>query len=433
VSAAVEVGGVEIHRDLAGVDWWLDVPAVGATSSGYTLNLAGWVIAGDGEPCDVEARTGGQPLRRVTAQLARPDVGQALPDAPRAGRSGFEMTIDLLRLAPDFAVEIVAVPRCGAPVALGEVRGRRMPLAPGPAGYLQPITITGHGRSGTQWLVRLAGEHPEIVAHRPFELEPRVLVYWLSVLRDVADPASQAELLARTGPDRRFWLGERARPEAVFYSDDAMRAEVGRDSIDELAAFARRRVERFYRAAAEASGSGEPRYFVEKSTSHDPPLLRLQRELFPAAREVVLVRDFRDTFASMLAFNARRRQQGFGRGLVDSDEQHLLLLRDISRSILDDYVSRAGASRLVRYEDLILEPDETLGELLGWLGVDRTPALVAGMRAAASTDTVQMRDHRTSPDVASSIGRWKRDLPPGLRERTCEVFEGLLTSFGYES
>ena len=39
-------------------------------------------------------------------------------------------------------------------------------------------------------------------------------------------------------------------------------------------------------------------------------------ELYPRAREVILVRDFRDMVSSMFAFNAKRGFQGFRRGSV---------------------------------------------------------------------------------------------------------------------
>jgi hypothetical protein len=429
---AVEVTGVDVQPDHALVGGWLDAPQPGATSADYALDASGWAIADLDGPCDIEARHGRHVLRREIADGERPDVGRALPDVPGAARSGFAMTVGLLQLPPDFVLDITVAPPSGSPLLLARIRGRRAALPPAPASYLQPIPVTGHGRSGTQWLVRLLGKHPEIVAHRPFELEPRVLVYWLSVLRDLADPASQAEVLARSASDRRYWLGDRARTDAIFHSPAAIRAELGRDSIDELVAFARHRVERFYRAAADLDGVPAPRFFVEKSTPHDYPLLGLQRELYPAASEVLLVRDFRDTFASMRAFNLKRGQRGFGGAPDGSDEEHLIYLRDVGRRILADYRARAEASRLVRYEDLIQEPEQTLGALIAWLGLEPTPAIVAGMIARASEDTPQMRDHRTSPDVAASIGRWRRDLSPELQERSCEILEEVLAGFGYE-
>jgi hypothetical protein len=429
---AVEVTGVDVRPDPALVGGWLDVPEPGATSAGYALNVSGWAIADRDGPCDVEARHGEHVLARQTADRKRPDVGRALPDEPGAARSGFAMTVGLLEMPPDFVLDITVAQHPGPPLALAQVRGRRAALLPAPAAFLQPIPITGHGRSGTQWLVRLLGEHPEIVAHRPFELEPRTLVYWLSVLRDVADPASQAELLARSASDRRYWLGERGHTDAIFHAPDAIRAELGRDAVDELARFARHRVERFYRAAAALDGVRAPRFFVEKSTPNDYPLLGLQRELYPAAREVLLVRDFRDVFASMQAFNVKRGEPGFGGSPDGSDEEHLLYLRDVGRRIVGDYRSRGEASRLVRYEDLILEPEQTLGGLLGWLGLEPTSAIVGGMIAAASKDTPQMRAHRTTPDAVASIGRWKRDLSPELRVRSCAILEEVLVGLGYE-
>ena len=51
------------------------------------------------------------------------------------------------------------------------------------------------------------------------------------------------------------------------------------------------------------------------------------RELYPAARELFLVRDFRDMIASMRAYNARKGFGDFGRETAQSDAAWLADLR----------------------------------------------------------------------------------------------------------
>ena len=66
-------------------------------------------------------------------------------------------------------------------------------------------------------------------------------------------------------------------------------------------------------------------YFAEK---HFPDVYpRLLRELYPGARELFLVRDFRDMIASMLAYNARKEFGDFGRESAQSDATWLDELR----------------------------------------------------------------------------------------------------------
>ncbi len=47
------------------------------------------------------------------------------------------------------------------------------------------------------------------------------------------------------------------------------------------------------------------------------------REVYPRAQEVILVRDFRDMVASILAYNAKRGYTAFGREHVDNDEEYI--------------------------------------------------------------------------------------------------------------
>jgi len=42
-----------------------------------------------------------------------------------------------------------------------------------------------------------------------------------------------------------------------------------------------------------------------------------------------------------------------------------------------------------------------------------------------------MRDHQTSGGPAESIGRWKRDLDPGIQKVCEDEFGAALREFGY--
>jgi hypothetical protein len=155
-------------------------------------------------------------------------------------------------------------------------------------------------------------------------------------------------------------------------------------------------------------------------------------ELYPGAKEIILVRDFRDTLASSLAFNAKLGSRTIGRGHAGTDEELVAYLAEQLDGVRRRYSSRGEGARLVRYEDLILEPERTLTSLLAWLGVESTPPVVREMLDSAHRETPQMRAHRTSPSASESIGRWKQDLSPELREQATDVFADALAEFGYE-
>ena len=86
---------------------------------------------------------------------------------------------------------------------------------------------------------------------------------------------------------------------------------------------------------------------------------------------------------------------------------------------------------MLRYEDLIMKPAETLASVLKYLGLSCTSSQIEEMIQRASQDTAELQGHRTSKDVKSSIGRWHHDLDLAKQALCQEVFGDLLQKFGY--
>ena len=68
--------------------------------------------------------------------------------------------------------------------------------------------------------------------------------------------------------------------------------------------------------------------------------------------------------------------------------------------------------------------------MLDALELDSSANIVDSMVKAGKDATADVNAHRTSPDVSSSIGRWKRDLEPRLQKICDEAFDGLLDELG---
>jgi hypothetical protein len=69
--------------------------------------------------------------------------------------------------------------------------------------------------------------------------------------------------------------------------------------------------------------------------------------------------------------------------------------------------------------------------VLGYAGLASGEDTVAAMVAAAKEQLPAMEDHRTTPDLEASIGRWRRDLPAELVQ-ACERAVGpALEAWGY--
>ena len=71
--------------------------------------------------------------------------------------------------------------------------------------------------------------------------------------------------------------------------------------------------------------------------------------------------------------------------------------------------------------------------MLDALELDSSANIVDAMVKAGNEITADVNAHKTSPDAASSIGRWKRELEPRLQKMCDEAFDGLLDELGGSS
>ena len=155
-------------------------------------------------------------------------------------------------------------------------------------------------------------------------------------------------------------------------------------------------------------------------------------ELYPDAREVVLVRDFRDMLCSILAFNAKRGVQGFGRDRADSDAEFVDEMGKPADALARSWEQRASKAHLVRYEDLVSRPAETVEGLLDYVGLDSGQQIVQAMLAELDQAGEEATKHRTtSAATDESIGRWRAELGPELLARCEQAFGPALEAFGY--
>ena len=408
----------------------LDAPAPGAADT-YALDLRGWVVGARSPVASVLVLQDGVLLRLLPLEVDRPDVAAAHPDLPGAKRSGFFGTLSALSLEPRFELQIEVRLEDGTQLPLALVRGTRAPLQSSFEPRLQPLLLTTLGRTGSTAVVRMLAAHPEVVAYRPFDYEPRVATYWMGVFQALSDPASYRRQLAATGTiDGLWWLGEQT-PLPRPIRDVALDPWLDATAIGELAGVAQQRIERLYTEVAGAQERPEARYFVEKYRAD--PVSELMLELYPRAREVMLVRDFRDMIASMFAYNEKRGRQGFRRDRATSDRDYIL--NDVGvqvAALADAWARRSDTAHLLRYEDLVLRPEETVQALLAHLGLDAGPGPVEPMLESLLARDSGSEGHRTVADARESIGRWRRDLSDEAEGACAEALGGPLETFGYE-
>jgi Sulfotransferase family len=404
----------------------LDTPHSGLTSPFYGFDLRGWAIGRQAELEAVTVRSSAGSLPDAEVGGERADVAEFHPVPAWAATSEFFLPVGALRLEPEFELTVEARLRGGELARVATVRGRRAPLRTGFSPSVQPVALTTLGRTGSTAATRLLSSHPEVVAYRPFEFEPRVVSYWIDLLRDLADPRSFRRQVTPNGPlSEAWWVGRRA-PLPRRIKDDDLQALLGGENVEAIAELCQGRIDRFYVRVAELFERPRSSYFVEKL---GPSTGALVRELYPDAREIFLVRDFRDMVASTFAFNDKRGFQGFGRDRAPSDAEYVRgVVAESVGELLSAWRTRGEGAHLLRYEDLIQSPRETVAAAFEFLGLE-----AGGERIDATIATLDepgSEVHRTSA-AEQSIGRWRRDLAADVQEACDAALGGALREFGY--
>jgi hypothetical protein len=427
----LEVGVEDCPREGPLAACGLDMPEPGAVRPTFDLEVRGWVVGRERAAVAVELASDDLLLRRAPLEVSRPKLAAQLPATEQGDVIGFRAVTSLLRLPPDFELSVQAVTDDGERAAIARLRGRRAEVRTAFQPALEPLIVTTLGRTGSMMLIRMLEAHPEILVYRPYRYEQRVASYWIEVMLALSEPASYFRQIAPAGSldDRTWWLGEGGTTPPGL-RDERIERWMGFEAVRELAEVSQARIERLYEQVGRREREDrKPAYFAEKCSLG---LSHLVWELYPRAREVFLVRDFRDMVCSIIAFNRKRGVKGFGREAAESDRDYVESLTGWAANLKRSFEQRSGRSMLVRYEDLVLDPAPALRALLEYVGVDHGEQVVAGMLEAVAEELPALAQHPTAADPRSSIGRWREELTGELLEACERAFGPALEAFGYE-
>lgn len=280
--------------------------------------------------------------------------------------------------------------------------GRVAPEHPPAELVAAPAFVCGYYRSGTTLMAGLLQGHPDVVS---LPSESRYFGQWRRRLASLPEEEMLADL-------HDGWIRRAVSPDGLppFWSlgrpwedgDDRYAAftralfayTAGRKPSDDLLGIV---------AAAFAQGMN-PRLWAEKTPTnefHVPEIVAAYQN----ARFVHMVRDPRATLASIKAWNR-------GQHLVSVPAAAVELRKSFEAACTN--VERIGADRylVVRYEDLVTEPEREMRRVASFLGLDWSDVLVTPSTTANSSNAerrVQGRIHGLSETasagrVADAIG-----------------------------
>ena len=290
-----------------------------------------------------------------------------------------------------------------------EEEGGRASAAEPARGSTAPIFVVGTPRSGTTLLASMLGAHPRIDCGPEPLFLPRL---------EAADAA--ALLKPATWPD--------AATDFVMslHLQDASVAELyGRDRTAVRAWLAARKpsvaamLESLTAARAEADR--KPRW-AEKTPRH---LLSLPaiRAAWPDAQIVRVVRDPRD-----VALSASR--------VPFADQSVVVNLCLCARQdrIASDFFATDRNSHVLRFEDLLAEPQAELEQLCRFLGESYDPVMVERPDAATglAADHEWWKHKAAEPLDPSRAGAWRGEMSEVQQRVASLVCREQLEAFGYE-
>ncbi len=278
-------------------------------------------------------------------------------------------------------------------------------------GETGPVFVVGVGRSGTSLIQSMLHAHPEIAVLPETHFFRKYLARPLNRWRH---ELAGAEAFRRTLLDD----DEYQRVEIPAHETLIPFLNGGR-ALDLCEVYTR--LLRLYRVREETTVVGEK----------DPRLidyLPKVKRAFPDARIVHIVRDPRDVLLSR-----RNAEWSSGR----PDWIHALTYHaQITRGRTDGRRTFGEGYMEIRYEDLVMRPEETLRAVAEHVGVGYTDAMLAFQESAEALVGEKERDWKaetTGPLLQDNTEKWRGRLSPWqirLTERACAP---AFDWFGYET
>lgn len=408
----------------------LEEPRRNFSSDSFGLPFRGWYIAKDARVSAISIDVYGEPIDTVSP-VARPDVVKTNSDVNPDFVGGFEAVVPTMGLAGRLEVSVMAH-FAGYSVCAAKILLIITPIVVDCCPAFTPILLTTGGRMGSSMTMKLISSHPEIVTQDRFPYEDKSALFWMRAAAVLSTPA---DLIRSTrGIEfelQRFFIGY----SPFFHNTNLpnMNAKAARWARETLPKscykFFMSLIDGYYDSVAQDCRKPSAKFFVEKASHGALP--SMMRELYPQSKEVFLIRDPRDVVVSIREFNKRRGFDDFGADKFDSDSGFVSYLGGALKGMLVEWTRRRESSFLLRYEDLVAEPEETTRQLFGYIGVPNGSDIVsAALERILSVDD-SSRYHITSSSIEHSVGRWKTELPETLREMCNCEFRPFLDHFGY--
>ncbi|PLY14738.1 MAG: hypothetical protein C0631_09440 [Sedimenticola sp.] len=407
----------------------IDSPKAGMQSDAHELNICGWVLGQMDATSSVviyclRADLSDQYLGEFNIEIERPDVISHFQRQDLSIKCGFAIALPLYDLHSDQTLILKLKTNADEYIQFAEIAFSRKKISSDYQPSLNPIIVSTLGRTGSTLLMRLLSEHPDIVVANKHPYETFALEYWLYVVYQfLSEPEKHLQKADTSRFQRDFQCSvQRKKWFSNKYSTDALY-------------FCQQQIEAYYKQIIAETNSNPPIYFAEKLQHYAgegiptwPYLKLLVKEVYPQVKEIILVRDFRDVILSSIYFGTKHIP---GYDIEKAKNEAYLGVIDEIREFSNYYMRYAESSLLVRYEDLINDPLNTLKVIFDFLSLTTNHTTINSIVDSISNSTQNRHGHITSGSISKSISRWRQELSPEQQLLYADVFRQQLSLFGY--
>jgi hypothetical protein len=286
-----------------------------------------------------------------------------------------------------------------------------------------PILVCGHPKSGTTLMATLLDGHSQIT------VLPEETFY----LRRIAQKPNltlqeSAQWLLNESGCKRFKMGtwESSLSGNFDYEDfDYATFEQSFQNENQQSRSHGEVLTALVSAYATATNQESKRYWLEKSPGNEA-YWPLAQSWYPDLWLIYIVRDPRDVFTS---YSIKREEDGLGK---DNSVEGFVHRWGMSIWYYESYAAAHANTLLIRYEDLLRAPTETLSLLCHRLGITFEPQLEVPTKNAKPWNGNSMHGDKFNAVSTKPIGRWKNKVDTETI-RIIEAYLGkAMIRYGYQ-
>lgn len=407
----------------------LDAPGERPNFREEIFRFQGWVLGASEAVPAIDVEVNGLHTLSIPVNLPRPDVAAAISQPTWSGASGFSEAFEVTRLPKIFEIDLFARGPSGTRIHLYRISGNS-PLSLSFRPNILPVAVTTIDGCGSALLLEMLKDHGKLAVCPSGGRPPLPTSYWLQFFLRLGDPISWTSPLAADDRDSPQWIfgapGMHAIPRLMSRDLFDWFFE---DYVHSLFSFCMARLEDSYRRCAVAGGKRDVKCFLEPMTT-GLATLRL-RELIPTAKEIFLVRDFRDIFCRMQP-QRQNRYRCFRRkkGALEKNRSLMETLGQSADRLYAAWRLRRSSACIVRYEELVRRPETVIREILEHLELPGDESAIKGWVEKKKRRYPVFTSRRSVGD--GFIGRFRTQLTEGQLDMCRRIFGNALDGFGYD-